>query len=257
VWNSGSVPLSAVQGTVTASNQRVTFEFPREMKRAEKLTFTVKVAGTTIQNQYPLWAYPDTAGKPSESTADVTVTRKPSEALAALGKGERVVYIPEKAAFPHNSIEGFFASDFWCYPMFKSVALSLKKPPAPGTLGLLIQKDHLALAGFPTAYHSDYQWFDIVMNSCGVILDKAPKGFKPIVQVIDNFDRNHKLGLVFEAKVGPGRLLVCTADLKALQEKPEAACLLDSLVRYAGSDAFAPQTAVSPEELGKLLSVER
>lgn len=257
VWNSGSMPLSAAQGGVTASNQRVTFEFPREMKRAEKLTFTVKIAGTTLQNQYPLWVYPDTVAKPIESAAAVTVARKPNEALAALGKGKRVVYIPEKAAFPANSIEGFFASDFWCYPMFRSIALGNKKPPAPGTLGLLIQEGHPALADFPTAYHSDYQWFDIVMNSCGVILDKAPKGFKPIVQVIDNFDRNHKLGLVFEAKVGPGRLLVCAADLKALQEKPEAACLLGSLMRYAGSDAFAPQTAVSPEELGKLLSAER
>ncbi len=113
-----------------------------------------------------------------------------------------------------------------------------------------------AVAGFPTAYHSDYQWFDIVMNSCGVILDSWPKGFKPIVQVIDNFDRNHKLGLVFEAKVGPGRLLVCAADLNALKEKPEAACLLGSLMRYAGSETFAPQTAVTPEELSKLLSAE-
>lgn len=257
VWSSGSVPVRATQGRVTAADQRVMFVFLREMKRAEKLMLTVKVEGTTLQNQYPLWVYPDTAGKPSESAAAVTVARKPDEALAALGKGERVVYIPEKAAFPTHSIKGFFASDFWCYPMFKSIALGNKKPPAPGTLGLLIQEDHPALADFPTAYHSDYQWFDIVMNSCGVILDKAPKGFKPIVQVIDNFDRNHKLGLVFEAKVGPGRLLVCAADLKALQEKPEAACLLGSLLRYAGSDAFAPQTDVSPEELGKLLSAER
>jgi hypothetical protein len=257
VWSSGSVPLRAEQGQVTAADQRLSFVLPREMKRAEKLMLTVKVAGTTIQNQYPLWLYPDSAGKLAESAAAVIVARKPDEALAALGKGERVVYIPEKAAFPTHSIEGFFASDFWCYPMFKSIAVHLKKPPAPGTLGLLIQEGHPALADFPTAYHSDYQWFDIVMNSRGVILDTWPKGFKPIVQVIDNFDRNHRLGLIFEAKVGAGRLLVCSADLSALNEKPEAACLLDSLLRYAGSDAFAPQTDVSLEELSKLLSVER
>lgn len=141
--------------------------------------------------------------------------------------------------------------------MFRSIALGNKKLPALGTLGLLIQEGHPALASFPTAFHSDYQWFDIVMNSCGVILDTAPKRFKPIVQVIDNFDRNHRLGLIFEAKVGAGRLLVCASDLNALKDKPEAACLLDSLLRYASSDSFAPQTDVDPDTLGKLLAGER
>jgi hypothetical protein len=42
------------------------------------------------------------------------------------------------------------------------------------------------------------------------------------VQVIDNFARNHKLGLVFETGVGKGKLLVCAIDLLGLQDKPEA-----------------------------------
>jgi hypothetical protein len=252
-WCSGSVPVQATQGQVTTASKRVTFELPKEMKRAEKLTLALKVEGTAIQNQYSLWVYPsmDATAKVS---SNVTMVRQFDTATReALARGERVVFIPEKATFPTNSIEGFFASDFWCYPMFRSIALHHKKPPAPGTLGLLIQEGHPALAGFPTAFHSDYQWFDIVMNSRGVILDTWPKGFKPIVQVIDNFDRNHKLGLLFEAKVGAGRLLVCSADLNALKEKPEAACLLDSLLRYAGSDAFAPQTEIEASALVKLL----
>ena len=165
-----------------------------------------------------------------------------------------MLYIPEKSAFPANSIEGFFASDFWCYPMFLHIALANKKAPAPGTLGLLIQEHHPALAGFPTDFHSDYQWFNIVMNSRGVILDQWPKGFMPIVQVIDNFDRNHRLGLIFEARVGAGRLLVCASDLSAMQDKPEVASLLASLLRYAASDEFAPATKVDLETVDQALA---
>jgi len=245
-----------MQGQVTPAGKRITFELPKAIKRAEKLTLTVKVEGTTLQNQYPLWVYP-AMGATATVPSGVTVVRQFDTATReALARGERIVYIPEKAAFPTNSIEGFFASDFWCYPMFRSIALHHKKPLAPGTLGLLIQEGHPALADFPTAYHSDYQWFDIVMNSCGVILDTGPKGFKPIVQVIDNFDRNHRLGLIFEAKVGAGRLLVCTADLKALQDKPEAVCLLASLVRYAGSEAFEPRTEIDATALSKMLDAK-
>lgn len=41
-------------------------------------------------------------------------------------------------------------------------------------------------------------------NSRPIILDEMPQDFRPIVQPIDNFERNHKLGLIFETKVGKG-----------------------------------------------------
>ena len=253
-WGRGSVPVRAAQGLVTAAGKPVSCVFPSELRCAEKLALTVSIAGSAVQNRYPLWVYPAAVATNAVPSGVTVVHRFDAAAQEVLARGGRVVYIPEKAAFPTNSIEGFFASDFWCYPMFRHIAVSNKKPPAPGTLGLLIQERHLALAGFPTAFHSDYQWFDIVMNSCGVILDRWPKGFAPIVQVIDNVDRNHRLGLIFEARVGAGRLLACSADLSALQDKPEAACLLASLLRYAGSDAFEPTVQVAPELIIRTLA---
>ncbi len=38
--------------------------------------------------------------------------------------------------------------------------------------------------------------------------------------MIDNLDRNHKLGLVFETRVGPGKLLICACDLLKLPDDP-------------------------------------
>jgi len=72
--------------------------------------------------------------------------------------------------------------------------------------------------------------------------------------VIDNFERNHKLGLVFETRVGNGALLVCAIDLPGHQDKPEARQLYHSLLRYAASDAFAPATELDIDLLNKMLS---
>ena len=81
-------------------------------------------------------------------------------------------------------------------------------------------------------------------------------GFRPIVQVIDNFARNHKLGNLFEAQVGSGWLLVCTIELPSLaSSNPAARQLLHSLQSYAVSDAFRPAGELDPARLDSLLTL--
>jgi hypothetical protein len=89
-----------------------------------------------------------------------------------------------------------------------------------------------------------------------VILDAAPAAWRPTVQVIDNFARNHKLGLVFETGVGKGKLLVCAIDLLGLQDKPEARQFLSSLPGYAGSKDFDPKAGLDVAMLKRLFSPE-
>ena len=70
--------------------------------------------------------------------------------------------------------------------------------------------------------------------------------------MIDNFDRYHKLGMIFETRVGDGSLLACAIDLPAHQDKPEARQLLHSLLQYAASPAFSPKHAIGSGMLNKL-----
>jgi hypothetical protein len=86
-----------------------------------------------------------------------------------------------------------------------------------------------------------------------MILDAMPAGYKPLVQVIDNCERAHKLAAVFEVKVGPGKLLVCSIDLPALQDKPEGRQLLHSLLQYMNSDKFVPAATVDDAVLQRVL----
>ena len=65
-----------------------------------------------------------------------------------------------------------------------------------------------------------------------MILDDYPSDFRPIVQVIDNWDRNHKLGLIYEIPKTKGKALVCTSDLFACRENAEVQALFSNLINY-------------------------
>jgi hypothetical protein len=81
----------------------------------------------------------------------------------------------------------------------------------------------------------------------------TPAAFRPIVLLIDDFHRNHKLGAVFEARVGQGSLLATSFDLSTnLDTHPVARQLLYSLQEYARGDRFHPAQPLSTDELDKL-----
>ena len=206
------------------------------------LAISVRSGAEAFTNHYPLWVYP--AKIDTTVPAGVTLVRRYDAATAALlAEGKRVVLVPDSKNWA-DTAGGAYATDYWNWPMFNGT---------PGTMGLLCQPEHPALAGFPTAFHSERQWSALAHASTPVILTDAPRALRPIVQTIDNYERNDRLGLVFEAKVGAGSLLVCAVDVLALQEKPEARQLLASLLAYAGSTKFAPTVALTPVECARFL----
>jgi hypothetical protein len=87
-----------------------------------------------------------------------------------------------------------------------------------------------------------------------MILDEFPAEFLPIVQVIDDWNTNRKLGLIFEARVGGGKLLVCSIDLKNnLDKRPVARQMLYSLMRYMESNTFVPDLNINVRHIRNLL----
>jgi hypothetical protein len=168
-----------------------------------------------------------------------------ASARQALADGGTVVLCADATRPFPGTPGGGFTPDFWCWSMFKNV---------PGTLGLAIAPEHPALADFPTETHSNWQWFHLARAAQPMVLDGLPTGLTPVIEVIDNPTRAHRLGLLFEVRVGPGRLLVCGIDLPALAARhPEARALLAGLLRYAASPDFAPSAAVTTGALAPIL----
>lgn len=207
-------------------------------------TITLAIENTAIQNHWKIWLYPETL--PPVDTSEILITEKWDASVEqALSAGRKVLYLPKPSALPH-SVAGSFATDFWCFPMFKGFN-------PPGTLGLWCTPKHPALAAFPTEFHADWQWWDLVKHSRAMILDDLPAGLRPLVQIIDNLERNQKLGVLFEAKVGAGRLLVCSIDLvSGLERRPVARQFRYSLLRYMASGDFSPAVSLAPGEIANL-----
>jgi len=197
------------------------------------------------ENDWAFWVFPDSIAQPP---ADGVLVAKGWDASVAsrLAAGGTVALIRADRGWA-DTIGGGYANDYWSWQFFHN---------QPGTLGLLIDEGHPALAGFPTLGHSERQWDAIARAARPAHLGSLPAGYRPIVQVIDNAVRCERLGLVYELNVGPGRLLACSADLDALAAAghPEAACLRASLLAYAASSAFAPAVTVTAEEAADLFT---
>ena len=86
-------------------------------------------------------------------------------------------------------------------------------------------------------------------------LDGLPAATRPIGQVIDDWFTARKLGLVFAARAGRGRLVVCSIDLTdAAGDNPVARQLRTSLLRSMAGNRFAPSVDVSIASLAQLMT---
>ncbi|MDR0943859.1 MAG: beta-glucuronidase [Ruminococcus sp.] len=217
-----------------------------------KLTMSISAFG--VKNSYTLWCYPDGLDGFSHQ-GETLITSDTTEAVNALSEGKNVFFYPTISQKDYM-LPGTYATDFWNYKMFSEISLKQKKPLPVGTLGLSIKKDHPALRLFPTEDYTSPQWYDIVTTSSALILDGSETAdITPIVSFIDNVYRNHNLALIFEACVGDGKLLVCTANIARLLESCPAMQLVDSLLSYMQSPDFNPQAAISPAKFRLLFTL--
>ncbi len=212
--------------------------------------------GKTYTNTYPVWVYPANPDLDEAKKGIVVARDFTQEVVKSLEEGARVLLMPDTSVFKGHVVGGLFQTDYWNYRMFKTISENNKKPVSPGTLGILTRPEHPLFVDFPTDMHTSWQWFPVVKASSPMILDNMPADYQPIVQVIDNIERNHKLGLVFEFAVGKGKLLVCMSDLEKASEKTEGKQFYLSLLHYMHSDAFQPKASFNGGELQNLFRQE-
>jgi hypothetical protein len=210
----------------------------------------VSLAGTAIANDWDIWVYPSTVATTTE--AGITITRQLDAAtLAELDRGGRVLWLVPPVQVKNSAdapVKLGFSSIFW--------NTSWTKRQAPTTLGILCDPRDPALAAFPTESHSNWQWWYLVSQAGALILDDLPRELRPTVQVIDDWFTNRKLGLVIEAKVGRGKLIVCSIDLDA-DQNPVARQFKHSLLHYMAGEAFIPAVNLTGEQLLSLVTPEK
>lgn len=186
------VTPGARQGRLTDA---VSVTFPAEcyrdamQERITGLTVALTLADGT-RNHYPIWLIPQ---------VDIRITR---EGIEKDGRMVAFVSAEEKAdgaAIVVPSAEGQlpaeYCTDFWCYPMFRSISESMGKPVPVGTMGLSIDTASPLLKRFAQEDYTTPAWYAILQTAH---VQRLPADIHPAVQMIDNTERCARLGILYQ-----------------------------------------------------------
>lgn len=208
------------------------------IKQATRLRLSVQAGEIDCSNSWDIWVYPEKIMHPVRQK-DVLVTSSwDAKTKRHLQKGGKVLLLADTAKVD-SDIPASFSGISWN---------AVWSGMPPNLLGILCDPDHPALKAFPTEFHSNWQWWDLVAKSKPFQLDHTPGPFIPLVQMIPDWNNPKKIGLVFEGRIGEGKLIVSAIDLiNGMEERPVARQMLHSLLQYVNSDEFAPTHDLNPE----------
>lgn len=222
---------------------------------ARQYALVTSIRGTPIENDWDVWVFANDVEV--NAPADVLIAESlDDEAMAKLEQGGKVLLMLPPAQVKADSTIGF-STVFWNTSWTRMGQGQRGGKPAvgqaPHTLGILCNPNHAIFGEFPTESHSNWQWWELVHGAAAMTLDGMPPALRPLVQPIDTWFENRRLGLLFEARVNGGKLMVCSMDLRNdLEQRVVARQMLHSVLRYMTSAAFNPQIAVDADAIRAL-----
>jgi hypothetical protein len=230
-----------------------------DLPPARRYRFVVALPDAQSENDWDVWVFADSLDV--TPPADVLVTSSLDDAARArLHAGGKVLLTLPPHTVRTTSIVGFssvFWNTSWTRKAPGRITAGAQLPgrigsqgQAPHTLGILCKPEHPVFEHFPTEFHSNWQWWELVHGAAAMTLDHMPPTLRPLVQPIDTWFDNHRLGLLFEARVGAGSLMVCSMDLHSnLEERIVARQFLRSLLAYMASPHFAPAVELEAQHI--------
>jgi hypothetical protein len=224
-----------------------------EVKEPTKMTFVVSVPGSKAVNRWNFWVYPSTSSEKIQydkklEPKGVYVTDSLDEkAIKTLIKGGKVLVCAAGKVTYGKEVVQQFTPVFWNTSWFKM------RPPH--TTGIFVENTHPIFDLFPTDYHSDMQWWELVNRAQVMQFTDFPKDFQPLVQSIDTWFVSRKIGMLFEANVGKGKLVMTTMDISNnLDRRVVARQMRESILHYMQSDQFTPQWTIDIQRVSDLFT---
>jgi hypothetical protein len=219
-----------------------------KIDKPSKLKFIVGIEGTEFENDWDIWVYPAALTIPRNN---IVVSRKwDDQTRKALKKGKKVLLVlEENSVKPEKGgdVEVGFSSVFW--------NTSWTKGQAPHTLGILCNPQSEIFKDFPTDFHSNWQWWELIHGSQALVLDGMNPSLDPAVKLIDTWFENRRLAMLFEANIGKGKLIVSSMDLLSDHDtRPAAKQLYYSVIQYMQGDTFNPQVALNESDISAFLN---
>jgi len=219
------------------------------ISQPQKLTLCVRLQGGLMSNQWDFWVYP----KDDDTTAiapDLIITDTlDQQALDALAKGKSVLIEAAGKVRFGNDVKQTYLPVFWNTSWFKM------RPPH--TTGSLIDASHPMFRLFPTDTWQNLNWWELVNHAQVMNLSDLPADYQPPFQPIDTWHVSRKLGMVIEANVLKGKLMMTTFDISSdLDRRHAARQLRRSIINYMQSDDFRPTLRLEPKVITRLFEHE-
>lgn len=235
-----------------------------------KYTLAITIPGTDAKNHWDFWVYPEVNGQQTTDNGqkakgngqkikagkrpgtwfdgDVFVTDSlDAQAQKLLKKGKKVLICAAGKVTYGKEVVQQFTPVFWNTSWFKM------RPPH--TTGILVENHHDIFELFPTDYHSDMQWWELVNRAQVMQFTDFPKDFQPLVQSIDTWFVSRKIGMLFEANIGKGKLVMTTMDItNNLDTRIVARQMKESILNYMHSDSFIPKWTIDQERISDLFT---
>jgi len=226
----------------------------KDIPAPAKLTLHVQLS-KDFKNQWDFWVYPDATLENKDinnkeiknketNNKDLCITDDYQEALEQLKQGKTVLLTAAGKVTLGSDVKQTYLPVFWNTSWFKM------RPPH--TTGAYIDKSHpLFKYDFPTDSWSDLNWWELLNRAQVMNLMELPKDYQPPIQPIDTWHVSRKLGMLIEAKVGKGRLLMTTMDINTnLSNRHVARQMRQAILRYMESKDFKPALTLTPEVIG-------
>lgn len=213
-------PLGERQGRLTAPISVTLGKVQAD--KPVRLTVRLTLADGTV-NTYPLWVFPH---------YDVQITREGvvmgDRRVAFAASVEEAKASPVPAIVIPDSegkLPATYASDFWCYPMFRSISESMGKPVPIGTLGLCVDDRHPWVKGFATEDYTTPAWYRLIQTAhC-----ENANVSDPAIQMIDNTERCQRLCLLWEKDGVPHMTFRLWEDAQDVSVRAFAAALVEAI----------------------------
>ena len=235
----GALPVSTIP--IGKNNELGTVRLQlAQFQQPAKLTLHVLLNGYEW-NQWDFWVYP--SGDKMEEVKSKNFYETDSlddQAVKVLKKGGTVLLCAGGKIRYGRDVRHTFLPVFWNTSWFKM------RPPH--TTGAYIQSDHPVFRDFPTDDWQNLNWWELTNRTQVMNLTEFPKDYQPIVQPIDTWHVCRKLGMLIEARVLKGRLLMTTLPIGEKQtadgQKPAARQLRYSILSYMQSADFNPSLSL-------------
>lgn len=211
----------------------------------QKMNLEVRIEGTEAVNDWDFWVYP---AHIELTTGNVYTTDTLDEKATNILKEGGSVLITAAGKIKYGKeIVQYFTPVFWNTSWFKM------RPPH--TTGIFVNNYHPLFRNFPTEYHSNLQWWELLNKAQVMQFTDFPTGFQPTVQSIDTWFISRKAGVLFEAEVLNGKLMMTSMDITSDPDNRIVARQMHkAILDYMNSDAFRPSVKVAPEEIQKLFT---